>query len=312
MPPLFNSEEPIMTKRKYNYLPFLLVAPAILMLISITIFPLMWSFFTSLKKMSLLDLMTHGGRYIGFKNYLYMPHDPLFWNAIKNSIIFVGISVIGQVTMGVILASFLHSKLMRFSGLYRAIFLIPWIASSVIVAYSWIYIFDTNLGFLPTLSANSRILQLLGLARRDWLTNSSIVIYVLSFINIWKGTAFSVLMESAGFQSIPDSLYEAAEVDGATAFERFYLITLPLLKPFILINLIMTTMITFNVYDLILVITSGGPAHASEVLSLFTYNTGFSKGELGYASALSIILLLINLTITSLYLIFFKQKEEAV
>ncbi len=299
-----------MTKRKHNYLPLLLVAPAILMLISVTIFPLIWSFFASLKKMSLMDLMTHGGRYIGLKNYLYMPHDPLFWNSVKNSIIFVGISVVGQVTMGVILASFLHSRLMKFSGLYRAIFLIPWIASSVIAAYSWIYMFDTNLGFLPTLSANSRILHLLGLARRDWLTNSAIVIYVLSVINIWKGTAFSVLMQSAGLQSIPDSLYEAAEVDGATALKSFFLITLPLLKPFILINLIMTTMITFNVYDLILVITGGGPAHASEVLSLFTYNTGFSKGELGYASALSIVLLFINLTITTLYLVFFRQKEE--
>ncbi len=299
-----------MKRKKHNLFPLLLVLPAVLMLVSITIFPLVWSFFTSLKKMSLLDLMTHGGRFIGFKNYLFMPHDPLFWNAVKNSIIFVGISVVGQVTMGVILASFLHSRLMRFSGLYRAIFLIPWIASSVIAAYSWIYIFDTNLGFLPTLSANSRILQLLGLARRDWLTNSSIVIYVLSVINIWKGTAFSVLMESAGLQSIPPSLYEAAEVDGATAIKSFFLVTLPLLKPFILINLIMTTMITFNVYDLILIITGGGPAHASEVLSLFTYNTGFTKGELGYASSLSIVLLFINLTVTTLYLVFFRQKEE--
>lgn len=299
-----------MKRKKHNLLPVLLVAPAVLMLVSITIFPLVWSFFTSLKKMSLLDLMTHGGKFIGFKNYLFMPHDPLFWNSVRNSIIFVGISVIGQVTMGVILATFLHSKLIKFSGLYRAIFLIPWIASSVIAAYSWIYMFDTNLGFLPTLSANSRILQLLGLARRDWLTNSSIVIYVLSVINIWKGTAFSVLMQSAGLQSIPDSLYEAAEVDGATAIKSFFLVTLPLLKPFILINLIMTTMITFNVYDLILIITGGGPAHASEVLSLFTYNTGFTKGELGYASALSIVLLFINLTVTTLYLVFFRQKEE--
>ena len=294
-----------------KYTPFILIAPAIIMLSSIIIFPLFWSIFTSLQKMSLLDLMTHNSRFVGLSNYTTLIRDSLFWNAIKNSIIFVSISVIGQVTMGVILAVILYNKIIsKYSGIYRALFLIPWIASSVIASYSWIYILDTNLGFLPIISQDSEVLRFLGLARKDWLTNPSLVIYVLSIINIWKGTAFSVLMESAGLNSIPDTVFEAAQVDGATTIQRFFFITLPLLKPFILINLVMTTMITFNVYDIILVITGGGPNHASEVLSLFVYNTGFSKGEIGYGAALSMILLLINLTVTIIYLTFFRRNEE--
>lgn len=295
--------------KRRKYIPILLILPAILMLISLTIFPLVWAFFTSLKKMTLLDLMLGSGRYIGFKNYFEAFKDPLFWNSLKNSLIFVGISVGGQVGFGLLLAVILHSGLVKAPGVFRALFLIPWIASSVVVGYSWIYILDANLGFLPAMASQNPILNFLGLNRRDWLTNPNIVIYVLSVINIWKGTAFSMLMQSAGLQSIPRSLYESAEVDGATTLQKFAFITLPLLTPFILINLIMTTMITFNVYDVILVITGGGPAHASEVLSLFVYNTGFSQGELGYAAALSMILLIVNLLITIIYFMMLRYRE---
>ncbi len=296
-------------KRYRKFFPIILILPAIIMLISLTIFPLGWAFFTSLKRMSLMDLMFGGGKYIGFKNYVKIFSDNLFWNSLKNSLIFVGISVFGQVGFGLLLAVILHSGLVKLPGLFRALFLIPWIASSVIVAYSWIYIFDANLGFLPSVASQISFLKFLGLGRRDWLTNPKLVIYVLSFINIWKGTAFSMLMQSAGLQSIPKSLYEAAEVDGANTFQRFISITLPLLMPFILINLIMTTMITFNVYDVILVMTGGGPTHASEVLSLYVYNTGFSVGDLGYAAALSMILLIVNLFITILYFMLLRYRE---
>ncbi len=278
---------------------------------ALTIFPVAWSLFTSLKSMTLLDLMTHGGDYVGLKNYVDIFRDSLFWNAFKNSFLFVGLSVVGQVAFGLLLAIVLHNKYIKGRGVFRSLFLIPWIITSVVAAYSWIYILDANLGFLPTLGYKSALIAWLGLGRKDWLTNPTIVIYVLAVINIWKGTGFSILMQSAGLQSIPAPLYESAEVDGASSLQQFLFITIPLLLPFILVNLVMTTMITFNVYDLILLITGGGPSHVSEVLSLFVYNTGFAQGELGYAAALSIVLLLINITVTLLYLIFLRSKETS-
>ncbi|RKX55708.1 MAG: sugar ABC transporter permease [Thermotoga sp.] len=296
---------------KTKYIPILLILPAIVMLFLLIIFPLIWSFFTSLKRMTLLDLMLHKGKYIGFQNYVNIFKDSLFWNSLKNAFIFVALSVIGQVGFGLLLASILHDKSIKGPGIFRAIFLIPWIISSVVAAYSWTYIFDANLGFLPALAYNNPILKFLGFERKDWLTNPSIVIYILVVINIWKGTAFSILMQSAGLQSIPDSLYESSEVDGATTLQKFVFITLPLLMPFILINLIITTMITFNVYDLILLITGGGPNHASEVLSLYIYNRGFSWGDLGYAASLSLVLLIVNLTVTVLYLVFLRSRETS-
>ncbi len=297
-----------MTANK-KYIPYLLILPALLMLIMLTIFPLIWSFYTSTRDMTLFDLMMHGGSNVGIRNYTDLFKDSYFWNALKNSLIFVGISVFGQVFFGTLLASVLHSKFIKGKGLFRAIYLIPWIASSVIVAYSWIYFLDANLGFLPSMSYKWTFLNSIGLGRKDWLTNPSLVIFVLAVINIWKGTAFSMLMQSAGFQSIPDSIYEAAEVDGASILQRFSKITLPLLMPFILINLVMTTMITFNVYDIILVMTGGGPMHSSEVLSLFVYNVGFNQGELGYAAAASTVLLIMNLIVTILYLRYIKPVE---
>jgi len=279
--------------------------------VALTIFPVAWSLFTSLKSMTLLDLMTHGGDYVGLKNYVDIFRDSLFWNAFKNSFLFVGLSVVGQVAFGLLLAIVLHNKYIKGRGVFRSLFLIPWIITSVVAAYSWIYILDANLGFLPTLGYKSALIAWLGLGRKDWLTNPTIVIYVLAVINIWKGTGFSILMQSAGLQSIPAPLYESAEVDGASSLQQFLFITIPLLLPFILVNLVMTTMITFNVYDLILLITGGGPSHVSEVLSLFVYNTGFAQGELGYAAALSIVLLLINITVTLLYLIFLRSKETS-
>ena len=296
--------------RRKRWVPIALIVPALSLLIFVNIFPLGWAFITSFKKMSLLDLMIGGGRFIGFKNYSAIFKDPLFYNSLVNSLIFVSISVFGQVTFGFLIALVLKNKFVKAKSLFRGLFLLPWIASSVIVGYSWVYILDANIGFLPAVAEKSHLLKLLGFNRRDWLTNPSLVIYVLSIINIWKGMPFSMLMQSAGLQSIPDTLYEAAKVDGANAWQRFSHITFPLMVPFLLINLIMTTMITFNVYDVILVMTSGGPNHASEVLSLYVYNTGFTMGELGYASALSIVLLLINLTITIAYFAILRYRER--
>lgn len=296
-------------KIRKKYIPYFLILPAVAMLVLLTIFPLVWSFYTSTQDMTLFDLMMHEGESVGLQNYIDLFQDHYFWNALKNSLIFVGLSVFGQVFFGTVLASVLHSKLVKGTGLFRAIYLIPWIASSVIVAYSWIYFLDANLGFLPSLSYRWNFLSIFGLGRKDWLTNPTIVIFVLSFINIWKGTPFSMLMQSAGFQSISDSVYEAAEVDGANTLQRFFSITLPMLMPFILINLIITTMTTFNIYDTILVMTGGGPMHSSEVLSLFVYNIGFSQGELGYAAAASTVLLIINLVTTVLYLRYLKPRE---
>jgi ABC-type sugar transport system permease subunit len=295
-------------KRKWA-LPYFLTLPAVTMLVLITIFPLFWSFYTSTREMTLFDLMMRESEPAGFGNYIALFEDPYFWNALKNSLIFVGISVFGQVFFGLLLANVLHSKLIRAPGFFRAIYLIPWIASSVIVGYSWIYLLDANLGLLPSLSYQSGLLRAIGLGRRDWLTNPSLVIFVLSIINIWKGTPFSMLMQSAGFQSIPDTVYEAAKVDGANVVQRFSKITLPLIMPFLLINLVMTTMTTFNVYDVILVITGGGPARSSELLSLFVYNVGFERGQLGYSAAASTVLLIINVAITFFYLRYIKPKE---
>lgn len=299
-----------MTRLRSSVFPLFLVMPALVFMVALTIFPTLWSILTSLQRLSLVDLMMRAGRYVGLDNYRTIATDPYFWNALGKSGIFVSISVSGQVVLGVLLASILKNKRIKATGLFRGLFLVPWITTSVIAAYSWIYLLDANVGLVPAVAMNSSFLTLLGLGRRDWLTNPSIAIYALSVVNIWKGTAFSVLMESAGLQSIPDTLYEASEIDGATSSQKFFRITLPLLVPFILVNLVMTTMITFNVYDLLLLMTGGGPNHATEVLSLYIYNIGFSHGEIGYAAALSILLLLVNLAVTIVYLRFLSRRDQ--
>jgi ABC-type sugar transport system permease subunit len=213
---------------------------------------------------------------------------------------FVGGSVALQFGIGMLMSVLLHQQV-RASGVLRAIFIIPWTISAVIAAFSFKFILDYNFGIL------NYLLNKIGLQSVGWLSDPNIVIWSLVIANVWYGTPFTILFLTAGLLSINPTIYEAAVIDGATKIRSFIYITLPLLKPFIVINLILITMWSVNFFDIQLIMTGGGPLFASTTASLYMYRQAFEFGLLSKGASAGIILIAINLSIAFIYHKLFRR-----
>jgi len=213
--------------------------------------------------------------------------------------VFVVASVVLQLTLGLLVAMALHRGVRR--GLpgvsvVRVIILSAWIVPGVAGGIVWQLMFnEASYGFLNAL------LRTVGLSPVAWLSDPHMAVWSAVIANVWRGTAFSMILLYAGLLVIPKSLYEAAAVDGATALKQFWYITLPQLRPIMLINTILISIFTLNTFDLILPLTGGGPGRATEVLALYAYNTVFRNFDLSNGAVLAVLLLLISIAFTFFY-----------
>jgi multiple sugar transport system permease protein len=218
---------------------------------------------------------------------------------LKNTMIFVVASVVLQLVLGLLVALALHrGTTRRLHGVtfIRIVLLATWIVPGVSAGIVWQLMFnEASYGFI------NGVLRLMGLRPVAWLSDPDIAIWSAVLANVWRGTAFSMILLYAGLVVIPASLYEAAAVDGATAFRQFLHVTLPQLRPILLINTILISIFTLNTFDLILALTGGGPGRATEVLSLYAYDTVFRNFDLSNGAVLAVILLLISLAFTFFY-----------
>ena len=267
--------------------PYLFLTPAFAILLIFLIFPLFWNIYISFHNVSFITILKNW-EYSGWTNFVDLFNDPNFYTSLKTTVLFVAGSVALQFTIGMLMAVLLNQKV-RAAGILRAIFIIPWTISAVIAAFSFKFIFDYNFGIL------NYIFQQIGLQPVGWLSDPNIVIWSLVIANMWYGIPFTMLFITAGLLSINPSIYEAAVIDGATKFRSFLHITLPLLKPFIVINLILITMWSVNFFDLQLVMTGGGPLFASTTASLYMYRQAFEFGLLSRGAAAGLILIIINI-----------------
>jgi multiple sugar transport system permease protein len=282
-----------MNSAKQRALPVSLLLPAFLLVIGIMLYPLFYAFQLSFLDVKLYDMANR--TWIGLRNYVEVLTDPLFVKVMQNSVIFVGLSILGQVGFGFALASVLNRPGMRGRRVFRAIYILPWVASPLVMSYAWRFFYNPRIGLL------NYVLGLVGISAPDWLGDLGVVMISMVIANIWRGTPFSFVLQTAGIQSIPYEVYDAAKVDGASGSQTLVYITLPLMKYFIIMNLIMVTMYTFNSFEAIMIMTGGGPLYATEVLSLHMYHTAFDYGLLGQGSALAVILFLVNLAFTVFY-----------
>jgi multiple sugar transport system permease protein len=282
-----------MNSAKQRALPVSLLLPAFLLVIGIMLYPLFYAFQLSFLDVKLYDMANR--TWIGLRNYVEVLTDPLFIKVMQNSAIFVGLSILGQVGFGFALASVLNRPGMRGRRVFRAIYILPWVASPLVMSYAWRFFYNPRIGLL------NYVLGLVGISAPDWLGDLGVVMISMVIANIWRGTPFSFVLQTAGIQSIPYEVYDAAKVDGASGPQTLVYITLPLMKYFIIMNLIMVTMYTFNSFEAIMIMTGGGPLYATEVLSLHMYHTAFDYGLLGQGSALAVILFLVNLAFTVFY-----------
>jgi len=279
--------------------PYLFLAPSFAILLVFLIFPLSWNIYIALHDVSLTTLLKEW-EYVGLENFVTLFDDPNFYTSLKVTLMFVGGSVALQFGVGILMALVLNQQI-RGSGVYRAILIIPWTISAVIAAFSFKFILDDNFGIL------NYILNQLGMESVGWLSDPNIVIWSLVIANTWYGTPFTLLFLTAGLLSINPSLYEAARIDGASKMRSLFHITLPLLKPFMIINLILITMWSVNLFDIQLIMTGGGPLFSSTTASLYMYRQAFEFGLLSKGAAAGIILILINLTVAVIYVKFLRR-----
>jgi multiple sugar transport system permease protein len=277
---------------------YLLILPAMLLLVLLLVYPLLQAVYLSLHEVKLASLNRQ--TYVGLRNYLKIftfTGPSFFGQVLPATLYFVGGSIAGQLGLGLAVALLVNQKWVRGKQVFRAIFILPWVTSAIVIAISWRFMYEPRLGVL------NYLLVLLGAKNLPgWLNDLKLVIPCLIVANTWHGTAFSFTMQTAGLQSIPYDLYEAATVDGAGPGQRFRFVTFPLMRPFIVINLVLISMYTINFFDLIYAMTNGGPLYRTEVIAVFLYHQAFEYGHMGTGAAVAVLILLINLALTVLYM----------
>jgi ABC-type sugar transport system permease subunit len=246
----------------------------------------------------------HAARWQGLANYVQVLQDQTFWQALVHNVIYAVGTVVGKIVLALVLAVLLNRAL-RGRAVFRTVLFMPVVMSFVVVGLIWSWIYNYNFGLL------NAILGMLGLQawKQDWLGNASIALGALIVVDIWKWFGFHMVINLAGLQSIPNELYEAARIDGASAWQSFWRVTLPLLKPVTMINVLLATSGAFNVFDLVYVMTEGGPVNATDVAMLHIYTQAFQFYRFGYAAAMSYILLIL-VGIVSLVLMRMMRQER--
>lgn len=272
------------------------VLPALSAILLVALFPLAWTIWESFHVHD-LRMPWRGRPFVAFANYAEALGDPRFWEAMGHTLLFTVSSVGLELVLGLILALALN-RAYRGRGLVRAAVLIPWALPTVVAALLWRFMFDSEAGI-----ANA-VLMDVGLMEQPFVwfihTVGAWVPVILS--DVWKMTPFVALLLLAGLQSIDASLYEAARIDGASRWQQFRHVTLPLLKPAILVALVFRTLDAFRVFDLIYVMTGGGPGTSTEPIALYTFNSLLQNLRFGFGSALSVIVFLFTFGLAFLYI----------
>lgn len=290
------------TKKKFNkpmMIGYLFLLPSLLILCVVGIYPLIQTLYLSFFDVSLTK---QGAHFIGLENYKNLLSDIWFKVAYKNTWMFTAISVLAETVLGLIIALVLN-KNFKGRGWVRACVLIPWAIPTVVSARMWEWIFNAEYGILNYLLLKSGIID----SNVNWLGETSTAMSAAIFSDVWKTTPFMALIILAGLQGISSSLYEAADIDGANKWRQFSYITFPLLIPSIMIAVLLRALDAFRVFDLIFVLTGGGPANSTEVLSSYAYKTTFSAGEVSSGAAMS-SLMAVSVFVLAIVLLFFMNK----
>ncbi len=237
--------------------------------------------------------------FVGLQNYLRILDDPIFWQALVQTLYFTVMSVIFHFLIGLAFALLLNTKRVPapLVAVLRVLFILPWLFTAVIIAIIWRLLLDPN-------GVVNAVLMDLGIVdfKVEWFSSTHTAIHALTFANIWAGYPLYMVSLLAGLQGIPRDLYEAAGIDGATEFQKFRYITIPQLMPIIISIALLDFIWTTQVFPLVWMTTGGGPIHATEVLSTYTYKLAFARYEFSPASASAIIILLISMVMTYFYI----------
>lgn len=279
-----------------------LIVPSLLAIGFTFILPICYVIFLSLHNYNIL-MPSH--KFVAFSNYLRLLRDLNFWYSLKVTLYFAFVGVTVEVVLALLIALFLN---LRFRGqlVLRTILLLPWAVPWVINGIMWKWIFNPRFGALNAL------LQQLGIIKsyQVWLGRPFLALNMMILADVWKETPFIAVLLLAGLQALPKELYEAAMVEGAGAWKRFWAITLPLLRPVLFVALTLRAIWSLKTFDLVFALTQGGPSGGTNLLNYYIYNISFSRLDFGYGSAISVVFVVLILGITvGCYKLVFREVQ---
>jgi len=280
-------------ERAERRLGLLLLTPALLLLSSVVLYPIGTLLWTSTQQMHLAQPWLEG--FVGLTNYARALDDPRFWSSLGTTLIYVAITVPGAILAGLGLA-LLANLPFRVKWPVRLGLLLPWALPLVFAGLIFRWFFEYEQGVV------NGLLRGLGFAPLRWLSTPELAMLATCLAIVWKSSSFVALVLLAGLQAIPASLYEAAAVDGASPWQRFRHVTLPMLRPAIVVALIFRTITAIQTFDIPYAMTGGGPGHSTETLAMYVHRTTIDVLDFGYGSALAALMFLISLAMTSVYI----------
>ena len=279
-------------------MPALFIAPAVAVLLSLSIYPLLYSVSVSLQQEN------PNGVVWGLGNFARLVSDSFFWTAMAHTFVYATAALTFEFLLGLGLALLLNSQI-RGRGIFRVSLLVPMMLPAVVVGVVWRLMLNPNFGAI-----NGTLKQIgINTESLTWTASPKLAMLSVIAVDVWQWTPFVFLVLLAGLQAIPQEPYEAALIDGSSRWQTFWHVTLPLLKPSILIVLLLRTMDLLRVFDQIFILTEGGPGFATETVSLYIYRTAFRFFDFGYAAAMSFVLLVLTNVISVIYIKFLQAKE---
>jgi len=290
--------------RSSRRIAFLFLLPSFLFVALFSIFPIIESFRMSFYRL-ILTLPWLGQKTVGWENYVDLWNDPVAIQSLNTTLLFIGATIPLELLFGLVIALVLNDNF-RGRGLLRAVVLVPWAIPTVVSSQMWRFIFNDRYGLVNFVLFGGDASRYLAP-----LADPTSALIAIMAAEIWKTTPFAALIILAGLQAIPDDLYEAASVDGATAWQKFRHVTLPMIKPALLLALLFRTIDGLRVFDLVFVMTQGGPADATNVLQFYGYKKTFAEGMVGYGSAIAVVVFFLSLALSLAYLRMLKINRLA-
>lgn len=298
------TRRPGRAQRTPQWAAWAFLAPVVIYLMVFYGYPLVRSVELSVRHYTVRSFVQGGAPFVGFDNYLKVIHNDTFTPAALNTAFFTLVSIGFQFAIGLALAVFFHTSF-RLSTVLRALFLVPWLLPLLVSASTWSWMLNSDSGVVNSL------LRALGAAPVNWLTSPKWSLIAVTIANIWIGIPFNLVIMYSGLQTIPVEVYEAASLDGATAWKRFWNVTFPLLRSVSAITLLLGFIYTLKVFDIVWIMTRGGPSNSSTTFAIWSYRLGFGSTlpDLSSAAAVGNLLILVALVFGIVYIRFQNRFE---
>lgn len=287
---------------KREYAAYVFILPGLLMYLAFFIYPFFSSIYLSLTEWDGAGAI----KFVGLDNYARLIDDPMMWHALKNNLIWVVLGTAAPIVIALILATILWSNA-RGGLIFRTIYFMPVVMSPIIIGIIWGWIYNPLIGVL------NRTLRDIGLGElaRGWLGDPDVALYAVLVAGVWGYVGFCVVILYAGLQNVDMELIDAGKIDGANVAQRFLFIIIPQLRHVLTMVTVYTIVGGFNVFDIVYIMTRGGPANATEVIATYTYRMSFVENQVGYGASLSTIMTMLALTTALIFMFIRTRNEEA-